>query len=77
MSSSNLMWLRSSTDVRSSATVQPSRISTGSWDPETDPLPLELGQRREDAERRAAAGPGRFYLRPLTGEHPQADAAVR
>ena len=40
-------------------------------------LPLELGQRREDAEYEAAGGGGGVDLRVLPGEHPQAHAAGR
>ena len=42
-----------------------------------DQLPLELGQRREDAEHEAAGGGGGVDLRALPGEHPQAHAAGR
>ena len=42
-----------------------------------DQLPLELGQRREDAEHEAASGGRGVDLRALTGEHPQAHAAAR
>ena len=42
-----------------------------------DQLPLELGQRREDAEYEAAGGGGGVDLRALPGEHPQAHAAGR
>ena len=41
----------------------------------TDQLPLELGQRREDAEHEAAGRGGGVDLRALAGEHPQAHAA--
>ena len=40
-----------------------------------DQLPLELGQRREDAEHEAAGRRGGVDLRALPGEHPQAHAA--
>ena len=40
-------------------------------------LPLELGQRREDAEHEATGGGGGVDLRALPGEHPQAHAAGR
>ena len=43
----------------------------------TDQLPLELGQRREDAEYEAAGRRGGVDLRALPGEHPQAHAAGR
>ena len=42
-----------------------------------DQLPLELGQRREDAEHEAAGRRGGVDLRTLPGEHPQAHAAGR
>ena len=42
-----------------------------------DQLPLELGQRREDAEYEAAGRRGGVDLRALPGEHPQAHAADR
>ena len=42
-----------------------------------DQLPLELGQRREDAEHEAAGRGGGVDLRTLVGEHPQAHAAGR
>ena len=42
-----------------------------------DQLPLELGQRREDAEHEAAGRGGGVDLRALAGEHPQAHAAGR
>ena len=42
-----------------------------------DQLPLELGQRREDAEHEAPCGGGGVDLRALPGEHPQAHAAGR
>ena len=42
-----------------------------------DQLPLELGQRREDAEHEAAGRRGGVDLRALPGEHPQAHAAGR
>ncbi len=42
-----------------------------------DQLPLELGQRREDAKHEAAGRRGGVDLRALTGEHPQAHAAGR
>ena len=42
-----------------------------------DQLPLELGQRREDAEHEAAARGRGVDLRALAGEHPQAHAAGR
>ena len=41
----------------------------------TDQLPVELGQRREDAEHEATGGRGCVDLRALTGEHPQAHAS--
>ena len=43
----------------------------------TDQLPLELGQRREDAEHEAAGRRGGVDLRALPSEHPQAHAAGR
>ena len=39
-----------------------------------DQLPLELGQRREDAEHESAGRGGGVDLRALAGEHPQAHA---
>ena len=42
-----------------------------------DQLPLELGQRREDAEHEAAGGAGGVDLCALPGEHPHAHAAGR
>ena len=42
-----------------------------------DQLPLELGQRREDAEHEADGRRGGVDLRALPGEHPQAHAAGR
>ena len=42
-----------------------------------DQLPLELGQRREDAEHEASGGGGGIDLRALPGEHPLAHAADR
>ena len=42
-----------------------------------DQLPLELGQRRKDAEHEAPGGGGGVDLRALPGEHPQAHAAGR
>ena len=48
-------------------------ISFGS----ADQLPLELSQRREDAEYEAAGRRGGVDLRALPGEHPQAHAASR
>ena len=42
-----------------------------------DQLPLELGQRREDAEHEAAGGSGGVGLRALPGEHPKTHAAGR
>ena len=39
--------------------------------------PLELGQRREDAEYEAAGRGGGVDLRALAGEHPQAHLASR
>ena len=42
-----------------------------------DQLPLELGQRREDAEYEAAGRRGGVDLRALSGEHPLAHAADR
>ena len=43
----------------------------------TDQLPLELGQRREDAKHEATGRRGGVDLRALPGEHPQAHAAGR
>ena len=43
----------------------------------SDQLPLELGQRREDAEHEAAGRGGGIDLRALAGEPPQAHAAGR
>ena len=40
-------------------------------------IPLELGQRREDAEHEPPGGGGGVDLRALPGEHPQAHAAGR
>ena len=42
-----------------------------------DQLPLELSQRREDAEHEAPCGGGGVDLRALPGEHPQAHVAGR
>ena len=42
-----------------------------------DQLPLELGQRREDAEHEATGGGRGVDLCALPGEHPQAHAAGR
>ena len=42
-----------------------------------DQLPLELGQRREDAEHEAAGRGRGVDLRPVAGEHPQAHPASR
>ena len=42
-----------------------------------DQLPLELGQRREDAEHEAAGRRGGVDPRALPGEYPQAHAAGR
>ena len=56
---------------RARAAVSPARVRFA------DQLPLELGQRREDAEHEAAGRCGGVDLRALPGEHQQAHAAGR